>query len=140
MDRIPANHISKGLALLLSFATLCVPVSSQGQELIVPEYLAPQYTAPPDAPSTVVIAGKDEPGQRLVVTGRTLVGKKPAAGVSLYVFHTDINGRYAPDISDLNAAELNPRLHGSLRTDAQGRYQFETESYRVYRRASHERG
>ena len=126
MNRIAANHISRGLALALSLVSLCVSVSSQGQELIVPEYLAPQYTAPPNAPSTVVIAGNDEPGERLVVTGRTLVGKKPVAGVSLYVFHTDINGRYAPDISDHNAAELNPRLHGSLRTDAQGRYQYET--------------
>jgi len=88
--------------------------------------LAPQYTAPSDAPFTVVIAGPDEPGERMVVTGRTLAGEKPVAGVSLYVFHTDSNGLYAPGISDLNAAELNPRLHGSLRTDALGRYQFET--------------
>jgi protocatechuate 3,4-dioxygenase beta subunit len=126
MNRNAANHMSRGLALVLSLVALRVPLSSQAQALIVPEYLAPQYTAPSNAPSTVVIAGKDEPGERLVVTGRTLVGKKPVAGVSLYVFHTDINGLYAPDISDLNAAELNPRLHSSLRTDAQGRYQYET--------------
>jgi protocatechuate 3,4-dioxygenase beta subunit len=59
------------------------------------------------------------------VTGRTLDGKKPVAGVSLYVFHTDAKGRYAPD-TDNRAGEFNPRLHGALRTDARGQYQYET--------------
>jgi protocatechuate 3,4-dioxygenase beta subunit len=60
------------------------------------------------------------------VTGRTLEGTKPVPGVSLYVFHTDAKGLYATDISDVREAEFNPRLHGSLRTDALGRYQYET--------------
>jgi len=114
------------LRLVLALVALGAPVLTQGRGLIVPEYLAPQYTAPSNAPSTVVIAGTGEPGERMVVTGRTLVGETPVAGVSIYVFHTDMKGLYAPGISDLNAAELNPRLHGSLRTDAQGRYQYET--------------
>jgi len=114
------------LRLVLALVTLSAPVSAQGQELIVPEYLAPQYTAPVGAPATIVIAGTNEPGERMVVTGRTLVGEQPVAGVSLYVFHTDSKGRYAPGIGDLNTAELSPRLHGSLRTDAQGQYQYET--------------
>jgi protocatechuate 3,4-dioxygenase beta subunit len=96
------------------------------QTRFVCEYLAPQYTAPDNALSSVLIAGKDEPGDRLVVTGRTLDGKKPIAGVSLYVFHTDAKGRYATDTDNPTAGELNPRLHGSLRTDAEGRYQYET--------------
>jgi protocatechuate 3,4-dioxygenase beta subunit len=92
---------------------------------IVPEYLAPQFTAAADAPSSAVIAGSTEPGPRLVVTGRTLFGDTPVAGVSLYVFQTDINGRYAIDV-DNRAGELEPRLHGAMRSDAQGRYRFET--------------
>jgi protocatechuate 3,4-dioxygenase beta subunit len=114
----------------LAIFSLCVamylPISAQTTGFIVAEYLAPQYTASDDAPSSIVIAGKDEPGERLVVTGRTLDGRKPVAGVSLYVFHTDAEGRYAIDISDPRAAEFNPRLHGSLRTDAEGRYRYET--------------
>ena len=108
-------------------AALSVPAFVQAPLIgyIVPEYLAPQYTAADDAPSSVVIAGRDEPGPRLIVTGRTLFGDKPVSGVSLYVFHTDIKGIYAPDV-DNRDAELNPRLHAALRTDAQGRYQFET--------------
>ena len=101
-------------------------LAAQTTELIVPEYLAARYTAAPDAPSTVTVAGPNEPGTRLIVTGRTLDGLRPVAGVSLYVFHTDARGRYATDIADLSAAELNPRLNGALRTDAQGRYQYDT--------------
>jgi protocatechuate 3,4-dioxygenase beta subunit len=105
---------------------MCLSVLAQTTGFIVAEYLAPQYTAPDDAPSSVVVAGKDEPGERLVVTGRTLDGTKPIAGVSLYVFHTDAKGRYATDTDNPTAGELNPRLHGSVRTDAEGRYQYET--------------
>jgi len=81
------------LALLSLFVAMSLPILAQTTGFIVAEYLATQYTAPNDAPSSVVIAGKNEPGERLVVTGRTLDGKKPVAGVSLYVFHTDANGR-----------------------------------------------
>ena len=116
------------VALLLIAATIAFGVSmpAQAPELIVPEYLAAQYTAAVDAPSIVTVAGQDEPGERLIVTGRTLDGRTPVTGVSIYVFHTDIRGRYATDITDPNAGELNPRLHGSLRTDSMGRYQYET--------------
>jgi hypothetical protein len=31
----------------------------------------------------------------MLVTGRTLLGDKPVAGVSIYVFHTDIKGKYS---------------------------------------------
>ena len=33
---------------------------------------------------------------------------------------------HATDITDLNMAELNPKLYGSMRTDSEGRYQYET--------------
>lgn len=110
---------------LATLMTLSGPILAQTTGFTLKEYLAPQYVAPDDAPSKVVIAGRDEPGERLIVTGRTLDGKKPVAGVSLYVFHTDAEGRYAIGV-DNRAGEYNPRLHGALRTDAEGRYQYET--------------
>jgi protocatechuate 3,4-dioxygenase beta subunit len=113
-------------AVVVLLVALCVPILAQTTGFTLVRYNAPQYTAPEDAPSSVVIAGREEPGQRLVVTGRTLEGTKPVPGVSLYVFHTDAKGLYATDISDVREAEFNPRLHGSLRTDALGRYQYET--------------
>ena len=115
------------LIMVALWAALSVGMLAQAPLIgyIVPEYLAPKFTAPPDASSNVVVAGNSEPGTRLVVTGRTLFGNTPVAGVSLYVFHTDIKGIYAPDL-DNRDAELNPRLHGALRTDADGRYRVET--------------
>ena len=110
------------LVLLVVFTAAS---SSQEPELIPAPYLASKYVAPPDAPSSIVVAGKDEPGERLVVTGRALDGTTPVARVSVYVFHTDAAGRYATD-SRGSDAELNPRLHGALRTDGQGRYRYET--------------
>lgn len=105
---------------------LCVPTVAQTTGFTLKEYLAPQFTAPEGAPSRMVIAGEDEPGERLIVTGRTLEGDKPVPGVSLYVFHTDAKGRYSLETGDNQVGELNPRLHGALRTDAQGRYEYAT--------------
>lgn len=77
-----------------------------------------------DAPSKITIAGPQEPGERLTVTGRVLAqdGVTPLAGASVYVYHTDVNGYYSPGTND----NRNPRLRGYLRTDAQGRYEFST--------------
>jgi len=113
------------LALFSLSVAMYLPVMAQTNRFMVAEYLTPQFTAPGNAPSSIAIAGKEEPGERLVVTGRTLDGEKPVAGVSLYVFHTDTQGRYATG-TDNWIGELNPRLHGSLRTDADGRYRYET--------------
>lgn len=114
------------VAVAVLLVASCAPVLAQTIGFTVAEYLAPRFTAPEDAPSAIVIAGKDEPGARLTVTGRTLDGTKPVAGVSLYVFHTDAKGRYSLETADNRVGERNPRLHGALRTDAQGRYQYET--------------
>jgi predicted esterase len=92
----------------------------------IPEaYLAPQFEAAADAPSRVVVADEREPGERLVVSGRVLDGGRPVAGASIYVFQTDIEGRYALDRTG-NDAEENPRLHGAMRSDADGHYEFAT--------------
>ncbi len=111
--------------LLGAVVMLSVSLLGQARDPVTP-YLAPQYLAAADAPSRVTIAGPDEPGERLVVTGRTLEGTAPVAGVSIYAFQTDARGRYALGLHNGGEAELNPRLHGALRTDAQGRFQYET--------------
>jgi protocatechuate 3,4-dioxygenase beta subunit len=84
---------------------------------------APQV-AEKDAPSKVAIAAKEEPGERLIVTGRVFGpdGKTPLAGASVYVYHTDAKGLYTPETND----NRNPRLRGYMRTDAHGRYEYST--------------
>lgn len=74
------------------------------------------------------IAARDEPGTRLRVRG-TLYrpdGHTAAAGVILYVYHTDDNGHYVPP--DLHGRGLTPhgRLRGWIQTDADGSYAFDT--------------
>jgi len=84
---------------------------------------APQV-AEKDAPSKVTITAKEEPGERLIVTGQVFGpdGKSPLAGASVYVYHTDAKGLYTPETND----NRNPRLRGYMRTDAQGRYEYST--------------
>jgi protocatechuate 3,4-dioxygenase beta subunit len=84
---------------------------------------APQV-AEKNASSKITIAAKDEPGERLIVTGQVFAadGKTPLAQASVYVFHTDTKGLYTPETND----NRNPRLRGYMRTDAQGRYEYST--------------
>src|ERR1700730_4808094 len=97
------------VAVVVLLFALSVPMLAQTTGFTVAEYLAPQYTAPENAPSRAVIAAMDEPGERFIVTGRTLDGKKPIAGVSLYVFHTGAKGRYSTETVDNRVGEVNPR-------------------------------
>jgi protocatechuate 3,4-dioxygenase, beta subunit len=77
-----------------------------------------------NVPAKITMAAKDEPGERLVVTGKvTGEDGKPLAGVSIYVYHTDLRGYYSSATNDDNR---NPRLRGYMRTDAQGSYEFAT--------------
>lgn len=117
-------------ASLLTFVVLASgALSSQAPELIPAPYLSPKYVAPPDAPSSTVVAGKDEPGERFIVTGQVMDGTTPLAGVSIYVFHADAAGLYTTDGSN---SDQNARLHGAMRSDGNGRYRFETIRPRGY--------
>jgi protocatechuate 3,4-dioxygenase, beta subunit len=76
------------------------------------------------APAKVTVAAKSEPGERLIVTGKvTDAAGKPVAGASVYVYHTDNRGYYSSEVNDDNR---NPRLRGYMRTDGQGRYEYDT--------------
>ena len=114
------------IATFLVFILMAATPGVQAQCIFAPEYLSALAALAPDAPSSIVVAGPDEPGERLVVTGRVVDGAKPVVGASIYVFHTDAKGFYAPGNSDAGTAELHPRLHGALRADAEGRYRYET--------------
>lgn len=82
------------------------------------------HVAPANSPSRITIADSAEPGTRLVVSGRVMgADNKPVPGASIYVYHTDNKGEYVPGS---NAGMDQPRLHGYLRSDAQGRYAFTT--------------
>ena len=115
--------------LLITSVFLAATAWPQDLELIPKAYLAPKYVAPPDAPSNAVIAGPAERGDRLIVTGRALDRGRPIAGVSIYAFHADADGLYS---SDGHNSDENARLFATLRTDAEGRYRYETIRPRGY--------
>lgn len=124
-SRARANQV-RFISLLLLVATLAASPSAFAQCIIAPEYLAVLAALKPTAPSSIVVAGRSEPGDRLVVEGRVVDGMTPIAGASVYVFQADANGIYRPGSADPFVAEANPRLHGTLRSDSDGRYRVET--------------
>ena len=117
------------LAMLVAILLLASTAWPQDADLIPEPYLAQKYVARPDAPSSTVIAGRDERGERLIVIGRALDGERPVAGVSIYAFHADADGLYTRDGRN---SDENARLFATLRTDAEGRYRYETIRPRGY--------
>src|SRR5262245_52152153 len=76
------------------------------------------------AGSKITVAPESEPGSRMVVSGQVFKpdGVTPAAGVIMYLYHTDAHGIY----NEKRTFQVAPRLQGWLRTDAQGRYEYRT--------------
>ena len=75
---------------------------------------------------TVIVSDK-EPGEPLIVTGTIYSpdGRTPVEGATLWVYHTDATGHYSP-LSQSGGNNRNTRLHGVMRTNAEGRYEFRT--------------
>jgi protocatechuate 3,4-dioxygenase beta subunit len=76
--------------------------------------------------SHLTIAGPNEPGERLVVSGRVVDSSgHGVAGVVVRAYHTDARGLYRND-NRMYGENLPPRLEGRLRTAADGSYVIET--------------
>jgi protocatechuate 3,4-dioxygenase beta subunit len=78
-----------------------------------------------DEAAKAVIASKGEPGEPLIVTGKVYAadGATPLAGATVYVYQTDARGYYGANES---RDSTSPRLRATMRTDAEGRYEFQT--------------
>ena len=70
------------------------------------------------------IVSDTEPGEPLIISGTIYSpdGKQPMAGITLFVYQTDATGVYTTSGGDNRAT----RIHGLMRTNADGRYQFRT--------------
>ena len=78
------------------------------------------------ANSHITIAAANEPGQRIVVSGRALAGSgHPVPNVIIRAYHTDARGLYRAD-NKMYSDSAPPRLQGFLRTDANGAYEIST--------------
>ncbi len=78
--------------------------------------------------SVVRIGGPDEPGERMLLSGRVLTadGARPAANVIVYAHHTNAQGLYAGGQQGRLWSARHGRLRGWAKTDAEGRYAFDT--------------
>lgn len=72
----------------------------------------------------IVVVSDDEPGEPMVVSGTVYAsdGKTPMPGVEIYVYHTDAEGYYRKGTN----SSSNPRLKGTMITNAEGKYEYRT--------------
>ena len=70
------------------------------------------------------IVSDTEPGEPLIISGTIYSpdGKQPMEGITLFVYQTDATGVYTTSGGD----NRGTRIHGVMRTNADGRYQFRT--------------
>lgn len=96
------------LALIIFF------IQARGQEI-------PLFPDPPaDVSPIVQLVTKDEPGLRLAIKGRAYEadGTTPIPNLVLFLYQTDATGVYNRN----NGSWKQPRLHGWVKTDSQGRF------------------
>jgi protocatechuate 3,4-dioxygenase beta subunit len=80
--------------------------------------------APGNVPWKTTIVAPGEAGEPLIVSGTIYApdGRTPLEGISLFVYQTDATGVYTTSGGD----NRNTRIHGLVRTNAQGKYEFRT--------------
>lgn len=90
--------------------------------------IGPYEAMPAKIASHERIAPVAEPGEPLTLTGRALdANGRPRAGIIVYGYQTDRRGIYpAVNPPRSNASNYHGRLRGWARTDARGRYTFDT--------------
>ncbi len=112
--------MKRDLFVLLFAVALALPGladSSEREWLIRPSEREP-------AGWDVQIAPPEEPGDRLIVSGKVFwrPDSLPIRGATVYVYHVDVKGLYNRPGED----SLGPRLAGVLRTNEKGEYRFRT--------------
>jgi protocatechuate 3,4-dioxygenase beta subunit len=77
-----------------------------------------------NVPWITTIVGEGEQGEPLIISGTIFGpdGRTPLEGMTLFVYQTDATGVYTTSGGD----NRNTRIHGVMRTNAGGRYEFRT--------------
>lgn len=114
VDRTNFLKCATGAALALAFSA----------SLLACHRHAVASKAQDSVPWNIRIVSDQEPGEPLIVSGIIYSpdGKQPLPGITLYVYQTDATGRYTTSGGD----NRGTRIHGVMRTNAEGRYEFRT--------------
>jgi protocatechuate 3,4-dioxygenase beta subunit len=113
--------VARRLRILAALATVALGVSLADARRASAQRDRPSPPATMAWQTTVTPAG--EPGEPLVVSGTVFAadGTTPVPNAVVYAYQTDARGLYTPD-----GRPGVPRLHGWMRTDEAGRYEFRT--------------
>ena len=105
-----------GIAALIFFALLSLSLGCDRSAVANKAETPPSWSAK--------IVSDQEPGEPLIVSGTIYSpdGRKLLEGITLFVYQTDVTGRYTTSGGDNRAT----RIHGVMRTNAEGRYEFRT--------------
>lgn len=114
-------------ALLTAGCADAQSTSSNGQPLPACEWCG-TGEAPAEPDSEAALAPESEPGERLEVRGVVYQsdGVTPAAGVILYLYHTNARGVYPRSGDETGNGRRHGYLRGWVRTDDRGRYGIRT--------------
>jgi len=112
------------LSLLPSAALVLMTPALAADAAALSDAYFQEHAAPAEATFFVSNAPKGERGDRMVIRGVVTDGEKPIPNASVYIYHTDNDGRYDPQKARLGDGADSPRLHGYMRTDSVGRYVY----------------
>ncbi len=135
MTRTPFLTRRSVVAIALA-AAVSLSCSQQGRSLAKSDNAGSNG----NVPAKVTIVTDKEPGEPLIVSGTIYApdGRTPLQGINLFVYQTDATGVYST--SGNNGDNRDTRIHGVVRSGADGRYEFRTikpGSYPASRNPAH---
>ena len=122
------------VAFLLSFNACSQSTNEQNKNITtsVSNLKNPSWSGAFEAPKNIswrtTIPPKSEPGEKLIISGTVYFpdGKTPAKDVIVYVYHTNNKGIYPKKGNESGHGKYHGYLRGWMKTDSNGKYQFET--------------
>jgi protocatechuate 3,4-dioxygenase beta subunit len=122
VNRSPIRK-TRGFLIGLSAALVLVLMGSSCNPRVVAEKGVEEKTG--TMWKTVIVSDK-EAGEPLIISGRVFApdGQTPLEGITLFVYQTDATGVYSGTAG--NGDNRNTRIHGAMKTEADGRYEFRT--------------
>src|SRR6516225_9109311 len=125
---LPRRMVLQGLTSLLgcAFAPSALSAAVQSCALTMSDIIGPFYRF--GAPFQTKLAGPNEPGERLIITGKVYNSdcRSPLPNALIEVWQANKSGLYDTDKAGNFTEHADFHLRGMMLTDPQGNYQFET--------------